>query len=136
MATEDVLGRDVDEQMVQDVSRAEDRRCAAVSTRDWADLELVLGEDFVYYHWRGNTDDKAHYLHHLRNDFVEYSIERESAQVYVYGHVAIVIGRLRSRFRRSEADAESASTRPSAQVWRKPDGVWRLSAHYSFYASA
>ena len=73
--------------------RAEDARYAAQSSRDFAALQRLIGDDLVYIHSSTIVDDKASYIEVQRAGTVIYRVMRRSdVTVRTYGCVAIITG--------------------------------------------
>jgi len=73
--------------------RAEDARYAAQTTRDFAALQQLLGDDLVYIHSSAIVDDKASYIETQRAGTVIYrTMRRSDVTVRTYGCLAIITG--------------------------------------------
>ena len=73
--------------------RAEDARYAAQTSRDFAGLQQLLGDDLVYIHASTIVDTKASYIEVQRAGTVIYrKMRRSDVTVRTYGCVAIITG--------------------------------------------
>jgi hypothetical protein len=71
--------------------RAEDARYAAQTTKDFAALARLIGDDLVYIHGSSVVDDKTAYIESMRSGTVQYrSMKRSNAKVRTYGCLAII----------------------------------------------
>jgi hypothetical protein len=127
-----VNGASAGQAIAEQVREAEQRRCRAVSARDWTTLAEILHESFVYHHWHGKTEDRDQWLAHLRDDYVSYRTQRESIRVDTYDGIAVVTGVLRNVIVRPGPAAQSTSVISAVQIWSRADDAWRERAHYSF----
>jgi len=72
---------------------ADDERCRAMLAHDLDTLERVLADDVIYTHSSAVVEGKAQYLQALREGRSRYlAVQRKSAQVRMYGPVAIMHG--------------------------------------------
>src|SRR5690606_25158654 len=72
---------------------ADDERCRAMLANDLDALERVLADDVVYTHSSAVVEGKAQYLQALREGRSRYlAVRRQSAQVRLYGPVAVMHG--------------------------------------------
>jgi ketosteroid isomerase-like protein len=72
----------------------EDKRFAAMLTRDFAGLDKVVHEELLYTHSSGVTDTKASWIESMRSGRVKYkSVQCSERQVRFFGEVALVRGR-------------------------------------------
>src|SRR5262249_154205 len=71
--------------------RAEDARYAAQTSRDFAALEQLLGDDLVYIHSSAINDNKASYIDTQRVGTVIYrTMRRSDVTVRTYGCLSII----------------------------------------------
>ena len=72
----------------------EDKRFAAMITRDFAALDKVVHDELLYTHSSGVTDTKASWLESMRSGRVKYkSVQCSERQVRLFGEVALTRGR-------------------------------------------
>ena len=72
----------------------EDKRFAAMITRDFAALDKVVHDELLYTHSSGVTDTKASWIESMRSGRVKYkSVQCSERQVRFFGEVALVRGR-------------------------------------------
>ena len=77
-----------------EVSKLEERRCAAMTTSDLATLESLLADTLTYTHSSAVVDDKASYVESIRSGRVKYlKVERFDTHSQVYGDTVITTGR-------------------------------------------
>ena len=73
--------------------RAEDARYTAQTSRDFAALQQLVGDDLVYIHSSAIVDDKASYIDTQRAGTVIYrTMRRSEVTVRTYGCLAIITG--------------------------------------------
>ena len=78
----------------KDILGLEDKRFAAMITRDFAGLDKVVHEELLYTHSSGVTDTKASWIESMRSGRVKYkSVQCSERQVRFFGEVALVRGR-------------------------------------------
>ena len=72
----------------------EDKRFAAMITRDFAGLDKVVHDELLYTHSSGVTDTKASWIESMRSGRVKYkSVQCSERQVRLFGEVALTRGR-------------------------------------------
>jgi ketosteroid isomerase-like protein len=109
----------------EEISKLEDRRCAAMTSNDLATLDSLLADTLVYTHSSAVVDSKAAYLESIRSRRVQYrKIERFDTQSTVYGDTVITVGRAR-------IDVEVGGTERNlnmryANVWIKTPKGWQF----------
>ena len=78
----------------KDILGLEDKRFAAMITRDFAGLDKVVHEELLYTHSSGVTDTKASWIESMRSGRVKYkSVQCSERQVRFFGEVALARGR-------------------------------------------
>jgi hypothetical protein len=117
-----VLASDV----VTELERLEQARCAAISAGDWDALADLLRDDYSHTHSTGVVQDKATYVEHVKGR--PRTTTRPGVRVRIYGDAAIMSGRQINTF--------SEPNRPPVQnevlqVWVRSDGGWKLAAFQS-----
>jgi hypothetical protein len=114
--------------VAQDILALEDRRYRAMLEADIGTLEALLGEDLVYTHSSGITDNKASYLEGLRTKRVTYhGIERPEERVHLYVNTAVVTGRTQL-----DVVIQGQSRRLNLcfiTVWINGPGGWQMVAY-------
>jgi ketosteroid isomerase-like protein len=109
----------------EEVSKLEDRRCAAMTGNDLATLESLLADTLVYTHSSAVVDDKAAYIESIRSGRVQYrKIERFDTQSKIYGDTVINVGRARIDVEVSGA-LRNLNMR-YANVWIKTPQGWQF----------
>ena len=79
-----------------EVSKLEERRCAAMTGSDLATLESLLADTLTYTHSSAVVDDKTSYIESIRSGRVKYlKVERFDTHSQVYGDTVITTGRAR-----------------------------------------
>jgi hypothetical protein len=63
---------------------------------DFDAFESYLADEFTYVHTSGRVQSKQEYMRDLRGQKFE-SLQHEDVQVRMYGDVAVITGRSRSR---------------------------------------
>jgi len=77
----------------EEALRGEDARYAAQTSRDFAALQQLIGDDLVYIHSSAIVDDKAAYIETQRAGTVIYrTMKRSDVTVRTYGCLAIITG--------------------------------------------
>ena len=77
----------------EEALRGEDARYAAQTSRDFAVLQQLIGDDLVYIHSGAIVDDKAAYIESQRAGTVIYrTMKRSDVTVRTYGCLAIITG--------------------------------------------
>ena len=77
----------------EEALRGEDARYAAQTSRDFAALQQLIGDDLVYIHSSAIVDDKAAYIETQRAGTVIYrTMKRSDVAVRTYGCLAIITG--------------------------------------------
>jgi Domain of unknown function (DUF4440) len=77
----------------EEALRGEDARYAAQTSRDFAALQQLIGDDLVYIHSSAIVDDKAAYIESQRAGTVIYrTMKRSDVTVRTYGCLAIITG--------------------------------------------
>ena len=78
----------------KDILGLEDKRFAAMITRDFAALDKVVHDELLYTHSSGVTDTKASWIESMRSGRVKYkSVQCSERQVRFFGEVALTRGR-------------------------------------------
>jgi hypothetical protein len=112
--------------VVTELERLEQARCAAISQGDWDALADLLLDDYSHTHSTGVVQDKATYLEHVRGR--PRTTTRPGVRVRLYGDAAIMNGRQINTF--AEADRPPVENEV-LQVWVRRDGGWKLAAFQS-----
>ena len=108
-----------------EVSKLEERRCAAMTGSDLATLESLLADTLTYTHSSAVVDDKASYVESIRSGRVKYlKVERFDTHSQVYGDTVITTGRARIDVKVS--DVERNLNMRYANVWIKTPKGWRF----------
>ena len=108
-----------------EVSKLEERRCAAMIGRDLATLESLLADTLTYTHSSAVVDDKATYIESIRSGRVQYlMIERFDTRSWDYGDNVVTVGRARIDVKVS--DVERNLNIRYANVWIKTPKGWRF----------
>jgi ketosteroid isomerase-like protein len=75
----------------EEVLEAEKRRFAAMVSKDFGALELLINDDLYYLHSNGKTDTKESFIEAIRNGSSSYdNITIDESQVRVYGSLGII----------------------------------------------
>ncbi len=82
--------------VAEEVKKVEQRRVEALTSRDYAALEKLLGDDLTYTHSNGRFQTKPQLLASLRSGDLEYRLmQHADVQVRPYGDTAVMTGRSR-----------------------------------------
>lgn len=113
------------EQIKQEISQLEERRCRAMETDDHAALEALFSDDLMYTHSNAKFDTKATYLGTLRSGAVKYKrVGRSDIEMQVHGDAVFVTGKSNVVVRVAGED-KNIQLRYS-NVWLKQNGQWRF----------
>jgi ketosteroid isomerase-like protein len=114
----------------EEVKSVEQRRVQALTGRDYAALEKLLGDDLTYTHSNGRFETKAQLLESLRSGNLEYRLmQHADVQVRSYGDTAVMTGRSRLKVI-SKAHPIEVPIRFTL-VYVKRAGEWQLVAWQS-----
>ena len=110
---------------LDEVSKLEERRCAAMTASDLTTLESLLADTLTYTHSSAVIDDKASYIESIRSGRVKYlKVERFDTLSQVYGDTVITTGRARIDVKVS--DIERNLNMRYANVWIKTPKGWQF----------
>jgi ketosteroid isomerase-like protein len=116
--------------VAEEVKQVEQRRVQALTSRDYAALEKLLGDDLTYTHSNGRFETKAQLLESLRSGNLEYRLmQHADVQVRSYGDTAVMTGRSRLKVI-SKAHHLEVPIRFTL-VYVKRAGEWQLVAWQS-----
>jgi ketosteroid isomerase-like protein len=120
------MANDADQRVIDEVLAAEAARLRAIDTRDWAALDLLIGDDLSYVHSdTGLYEDKAANLATLHVSPRSYV--RRDLQVRPYGDVAVLTGEIDITIDAIEnVSPEQHIFSFATQVWVKRDGRWQM----------
>ena len=108
-----------------EVSKLEERRCAAMTGSDLATLENLLADTLTYTHSSAVVDDKASYIESIRSGRVKYlKVERFDTHSQVYGDTVITTGR--ARIDVQVGGVERHLNMRYANVWIKTPKGWQF----------
>jgi ketosteroid isomerase-like protein len=101
---------------------------AAVVSKDFASLDALYADDFVFTHGTGLVQTKFQWLDSLRNDATRFlSRQLDSTSIELHAEIAIVTGRLLV-CRQSEA-GEVRYGLQYVRVYSMKTGLWQLISH-------
>jgi hypothetical protein len=112
--------------VVTELERVEQARCAAISRGDWDALADLLLDEYAHTHSTGVVQDKATYLEHVKGR--PRTTTRPGVRVSLYGDAAVMRGRQINTF--AEADRPPVQNEV-LQVWVRTDRGWKLAAFQS-----
>lgn len=106
---------------------ADDERCRAMVAHDLDALAGMLADDVVYTHSSAAVENKEQYIATLQEGRTRYlHVQRESAQVRLYGPVAVMHGHVIMEI---ETQGGKKSLNNLFQsVWIERDGRWLLAS--------
>lgn len=114
---------------IDEVLKAEEARCRAIAQKDWAALDRILGEDFVYTHSTGKRERKEDWVAGLKK--LDRAVVRNNLSVQIFGDVALLSGTSRYRYAEPfDGDSHFGSLLDVLQVWVKRAGEWQLVANH------
>ncbi|MGH3302117.1 MAG: nuclear transport factor 2 family protein [Streptosporangiaceae bacterium] len=108
-----------------EVLTAEERRCAAIAVEDWAALDEIVADDFLYTHSVGKTEGKASWIAGIKAH--RRAVEHEGLSVRSFGDVALLSGG--SDYRYAEpfrGDSHYGAILDVLQVWVRRPGGWQI----------
>jgi Domain of unknown function (DUF4440) len=114
---------------IGEVLQAEEARCRAIEQTDWAALDRILGDDFVYTHSTGKHETKDEWVAGVKK--LDRAVVRDHLSVQLFGDVALLSGTSVYRYAQPfNGDSHFGSLLDVLQVWVKRDGEWRLVANH------
>lgn len=118
-----------DQEVIDELRRLEQRRCAAIAADDTATLRELLAPTLTHVHTRGNQDSLESYLAYLatRVDILE--VRRRDLEVSVYADCAVMTGHQTNTARPRGSDDDPIQVESQViQVWIRTDDRWQLVA--------
>jgi Domain of unknown function (DUF4440) len=101
--------------------KGEDARYAAQTTGDFAAMQRLFGDDLLYTHSSGKTDNKASYIELQRSESVIYrSMQRSDVTVRTYGCIAIISGN--AHYQVTVGGKDITPELVFHSIWAKRDG--------------
>ncbi len=81
---------------LDEITKLENQRCAAMTAGDLATLEKLLADTLIYTHSSAAVDDKESYIESIRSGRVKYlKIERDDVRAWQYGDTVLTAGHAR-----------------------------------------
>ena len=120
------MADNMDQQVIDEVLEAEAARLHAIDSRDWAALDLLIGDDLSYVHSdTGQYEDKASNMTTLQASPRSYV--RRDLKVRPYGDVAVMTGEIEITVDAiSNVSPERHIFSFATQVWVKREGRWQM----------
>ncbi len=111
-----------------EIQQAEKGWAAAVTTRDFAALDKILGDQLIYAHSTGAIESKGEYLSRLQSGAQKYdTIQHETTTVRMYGGSAVAHSKARMT---GTSNGQPFHDRLMIMhFWVKQNNLWRLVAH-------
>jgi hypothetical protein len=114
---------------IDEVLKAEKARCRAIEETDWAALDCILGDDFVYTHSTGKHETKDEWVAGIKK--LDRAVIRDNLSVRILGDVALLSGTSVNRYAEPfDGDSHFGSLLDVLQVWVKRAGEWQLVANH------
>lgn len=114
---------------IDEVLKADEARCRAIEQTDWAALERILGDDFVYTHSTGKRETKDEWVAGIKK--LDRAVIRDNLSVRLFGDVALLFGTSVNRYAEPfNGDSHFGSLLDVLQVWVRRDGEWQLVANH------
>lgn len=114
---------------IDEVLKADEARCRAIEQTDWAALERILGDDFVYTHSTGKRETKDEWVAGIKK--LDRAVIRDNLSVRLFGDVALLSGTSVNRYAEPfNGDSHFGSLLDVLQVWVRRDGEWQLVANH------
>ena len=114
---------------IDEVLKADEARCRAIEQTDWAALDRILGDDFVYTHSTGKHETKDEWVAGIKK--LDRAVVRDHLSVRIFGDVALLSGTSVNRYAKPfNGDSHFGSLLDVLQVWVKRDGEWKLVANH------
>ncbi len=109
--------------------RAAERAWAkAITTKDAAALNKLLGNELIYAHATGTVDTKAEYISKITSGRQQYDgAEHQSMVVKLYGNTAVAHARV--HLWGANPSGKFDDQLMMLHVWLKTGGAWQLVAH-------
>lgn len=118
------------------VTELEQRRGAALVSRDQALLDSLFPDDLVHIHSTGNVMNKPELIQYVMKTLQFLDVQRSDLSVRLHGNVAVMTGKMKTRMQRVDkpdpVEAESWVT----QVWVKRAGKWVQTNFHAVRAAA
>ena len=124
----EITRRDSADQAEQQIAQVNRDFDEAERKRDFAAIERMLADDFIWTTFAGTVFDRPGTINHLRSGDSKYDLyQSDDVRIRIYGDAAVTTGRLIRRGRNSKGDlsGEFRYTR----VYLKQTGNWRVAAY-------
>lgn len=114
----------------QKLIELDQKRFAAMVSRDFDFLRKILASDLTYTHSNGKFETKAEFLTEIIDGTLRYQKMLPGDQlVRIYGKMAVITGRCEVSVKQGDRVVESQLR--YTDVWRKRRGKWQLVAWQS-----
>jgi nitrate reductase assembly molybdenum cofactor insertion protein NarJ len=114
----------------------ERQRGAALVKRDHAALEALFSDELVHIHTTGSQMNKSELLHYVMQVLQFLSVTRSDLKVQLYGHVAVMTGKMRNSMQRADKPEVVTADALVTQVWVQTASGWRQSNFHACRAGA
>ncbi|WP_233890175.1 nuclear transport factor 2 family protein [Paraburkholderia flagellata] len=112
--------------MQHPVFELEQRRCAALLTRDFVELDLLTSPRLVYVHAPGVIHGREALMQFIRQEVQFSAVQRRDLQVRAAGDVAWMTGLLRYEGWRLPAQQAFEAFSFVVQIWVRVDRHWQM----------
>jgi hypothetical protein len=121
---EELMTSSVESTTISTLVHLEQKRCRALSEKDWPGLESLLSDDYTHVHTTGRVENKSVYLQGMKERPRQTS--RGDLTVRVYGETAVMMGTQTNKTQQAGTPAVMESL--VTQVWVRQGSNWRLVA--------
>jgi Domain of unknown function (DUF4440) len=102
------------------------RRCAALVTKDFVELDLLTSPRLVYVHAPGVIHGREQLIRFLRDEVQFSAVQRRDLQVHALGEMAWSTGFLRYEGWRLPAQQAFEAFSYVTQIWVRVDQHWQM----------
>ncbi len=117
-----------DSKVVQHLKDLEAKRCSALTSFRYDELNSIIDPDLVHTHASGTVDDYKGYFAFLGRGLRFLKIERRDLQVRIYGASAVMSGIQHMEIQPDATSATSSMTCEVIQVWVRKSEIWRMAS--------
>lgn len=116
----------MDEKSIEGVARAEQKRCEALTTRDYEALRTLVARDLVHTHTRGVTDNFESYFRFIEQDLLFVEVTRGPLAIRINGDIATMSGEMHNLVLAAGRPNAIVTHAQVLQIWEWRDQAWRL----------
>jgi hypothetical protein len=101
-----------------------------LTTQNWRELPLLLGDSMLYIHSFGRVDTKAEFLKNIAKFIAIPRWEYSDTKVQLYKNFAVVTSNLYVTLKLQDG-SEQISQQRCTEVWKKEKKIWIMVNHQS-----